>query len=154
MLIKTKYFGEINLEDEKIITFDEGIMGFEEFKKYTIIYDIESKEKNTISWLQSVENPGLALPVINPFIITETYNPIVNDDILDSIGELKEEDIVVLLALTVPSDIKKMTANLKAPFIINSATKKGCQIIVENQDYQIKYPIYEQIEQMKKKKGE
>ncbi len=154
MLIKTKYFGDIDLNDDKIITFEQGIMGFEEYKRYTILFDMEEEDKPAISWLQSVEEQGLALPVINPFHVKPDYNPIVEDEILKPIGEINEQNLVILLSLTVPSDIEKLSANLKAPFIINSDTRKGCQIIVENQDYEVKYNIYKAVKQLKEEKGE
>lgn len=154
MRFMTKHFGEIELGEEKIITFENGIMGFEDLRKYTILFDIESDEKPIISWLQSVEEPGLAIPVINPLYVKEDYNPTVEDELLTSLGELNDDNILVLLSITVPSDITKMTSNLKAPFIINSDTRKGCQVIVENSDYPVKYSVYEAIEKIKKTKGE
>ncbi len=154
MLIQTKYFGKIDLEESKIITFDQGIMGFEECKQYTILYDIEDGENPAISWLQSTQEPGLALPVINPFIIKPDYNPVVEDELLKPLGEINEDNLVLLLTVTVPADIKNMSVNLKAPFIINVDTRKGRQAIVENQDYEIKYKVYDIIQKTKGKKGE
>lgn len=154
MRFMTKHFGEIELGEDKLLTFENGIMGFENFKKYTILFDIESGEKPIISWIQSVEEPELAIPVINPLLIKEDYNPTVEDELLTSLGQLTDENLVVLLSLTVPSDITKVTANLKAPFIINADTKKGCQVIVENNDYPVKYNVYDVVEKMKKTKGE
>lgn len=154
MRFMTKHFGEIELGEEKIINFDNGIMGFEDYKRYTILFDIESGEKPVISWLQSIEEPGLAIPVINPLYVREDYNPTVEDELLTSLGELNDENIIVLLSITVPSDITKMTSNLKAPFIINSDTRKGCQVIVENSDYPVKHNVYESLEKIKKTKGE
>lgn len=154
MLIQTKHFGKIDLEESKIITFDQGIMGFEECKQYTILYDIEDGQNPAISWLQSIEEPSLALPVINPFIIKSDYNPVVEDELLKPLGEINEENLVLLLTVTVPTDVQKMSVNLKAPFIINANTRKGCQAIVENQDYDIKYKVYDIIQKSKGKKGE
>lgn len=154
MLIKTKYFGDISLEEDKIITFSQGIMGFEDFKRYTILFDVEEGDKSSISWLQSLDEQGLALPVINPFHVKPDYNPIVEDEILKPIGEINEQNLVILLSLTVPTDLEKMSVNLKAPFIINSDTRKGCQIIVENQDYEVKYNVYDALKQLKEEKGE
>lgn len=154
MLIQTKHFGKIDLEESKIITFDQGIMGFEECKQYTILYDIEDGQNPAISWLQSIEEPSLALPVINPFIIKSDYNPVVEDALLKPLGEINEENLVLLLTVTVPTDVEKMSVNLKAPFIINADTRKGCQAIVENQDYDIKYKVYDIIQKSKGKKGE
>ena len=63
-----------------------------------------------------------------------------------------EENTAIFLTLTVPSDITKMTTNLKAPIIINADTKKGCQVIAENPEYVVKYNIYDVIQKMKEKK--
>lgn len=154
MLVKTKYFGEIDLTEDKIIEFEKGIMGFEEFKKYTILYDNEDEKKGNIMWFQSVEEPALALPVINPLYVKEDYNPDVNEEVLVPLGEFTEDNLCILLTLTVPADIKKTTANLKAPLIINADTKKGCQAIVDNQDYEVRYNVYEAVQKMKKENGE
>ncbi|MDD6208114.1 MAG: flagellar assembly protein FliW [Clostridiales bacterium] len=154
MLVKTKYFGEIDLSEDKIITMENGLMGFEEYKQYTILYNNEGEGQPNISWLQSVEEPALALPVINPFLVKSDYNPVVEDEVLKSLGELNEENLAIFLVLTVPAKPEEVTANLKAPVIINADTRKGCQIIVENKDYVIKYKVYEAIQKIKKEKGE
>ncbi len=140
------------MDEKKIITFEHGLMGFEDCKNYTIIYD--SERPKAICWLQSIEEPALAFPVTNPEHIYKDYKPIVDDEILQTIGELKDENLVILLTVTVPSDIKKVSANLKAPLVINSDTKKAIQIIAENPEYQIKHNIYEAVQTMKKAKGE
>ncbi|SHO48744.1 flagellar assembly protein FliW [Anaerocolumna xylanovorans] len=154
MFIKTKYFGEIDLEEDKIIEFPQGVMGFEEYIKYTILYDIEEGEKPMISWLQCVEEPGLAIPVMNPLYVKADYNPTIEDALLTPLGEISDENALVLVTITVPEDKTKVTVNLKAPFIINSDTRKGCQIIVENNDYPVRYNIYEVIRKMKEVGGE
>ncbi|MBO5354376.1 MAG: flagellar assembly protein FliW [Lachnospiraceae bacterium] len=154
MLIKTRYFGEIDVDDQKVITFDEGLIGFENLKKFTLIYNNETEESSVITWLQSLDEPRMALPVISPFYVKKDYNPVVEDEVLAGLGELQPENTVIFLTLTVPSDITRMTTNLKAPIIINAETKKGCQVIAENADYVVKYNIYEVIQKMKEKKGE
>lgn len=151
MLIKTRCFGEIDLEEDKILTFDNGILGFEDYKRYTILFNNEDGRTQIISWLQCVDEEMLAIPVINPLLVKEDYNPIIEDELFKSLGDLNDDNLLVLLTMTIPSDLEKMTANLKAPLIINSDTKKGCQIIVENKDYEIKYKVYEVL---KKKKGD
>ena len=67
MLVRTRHFGEVELDENKIIYFDQGILGFTECKKYTILYDNEKGERPDITWLQSIEEPALAIPVISPF---------------------------------------------------------------------------------------
>lgn len=149
MLVKTRYFGEIDLTDEKVITLDRGLMGFEKYKKFTILYDCEKEGGANISWFQSIEDSSLALPVVNPLIVKEDYNPVVEDELLAGIGEITEENLVILLTMTVPSDVKEMSVNLKAPIIINADTRKGVQLIVENQDYEVKYKVYDVLKNKK-----
>lgn len=140
MRIDTKYFGNIEIGEEKIIHFENGVLGFEDYKEYTILYDNE-KEKSFFSWLQSIEESSLAFPIVNPFNVVENYNPQINDDMLESIGGLPDEDTIVFLMATIPEDVKQASVNMKAPLIINASSRKGVQIIVEGQEYEIKHKL-------------
>lgn len=153
MLVMTKHFGEIELDEDKIISFDQGILGFENYKRYTLLYDNEKGERPNISWLQSIEEASLSIPVISPFLIKEDYNPEIEDELLKPLGTLTEDNILVLTSITVPSDANKISANFKAPFIINTDTKKGIQVIADNSDYDIKYYFYEKLKEIKLAKG-
>jgi flagellar assembly factor FliW len=149
MKICTKLFGEIEVQEDKIITFDLGIIGFNDFKKFMIIHELEKEDKN-ILWLQSLDEPDYAIPVVNPLSIVNEYNPIIEDEILNPLGNLNEDNMLVLVSLTVPSDITKMSINLKAPIIINAETKAAIQIIADNEAYVVKYPVYEKLKALKK----
>ena len=107
-----------------------------------------------VSFLQSMEEPLLVIPVMNPLVVKEDYNPTVDDELLKPIGDPSDEDMMVVVSMTVPTDIKKMTVNLKAPFIINTKDRKGAQIIVDNPEYEIRFPIYDILEANKQKAGE
>ena len=148
MLVKTRFFGEVDLPEEKILTFEHGLIGLGEYIKFTILNDCD-KEDSNISWLQSVEEPSFALPVIKPWLVKEDYNPVVEDELLKHIGELTEENLVILTTMTVPEDVKQMSVNLKAPIIINADTRKGAQIICENDDYEVKYKVYDVLNEKK-----
>ena len=140
MKIDTKYFGNIEIGEEKIIHFENGVLGFEDYKDYTILYDNE-KEKSFFSWLQSIEESSLAFPIVNPFNVVENYNPQINDDMLESIGGISDEDTVVFLMATIPEDVKQASVNMKAPLIINASSRKGVQVIAEGQEYEIKHKL-------------
>ena len=152
MVAQTRLFGEVTIDDDKVLDFPNGIIGIEDKHKFAIIYDVEKGEDTAIRWLQSMEDPYLALPVIEPFAILEEYNPIIEDALLEPIDNPKDEDIIVLLTLIISSDVTKVTANMTAPIVINSATCKGGQIIVENPEYESKFNVYNAIQ--KKKAGE
>lgn len=154
MIAKTKFFGEVELDDDKILEFPNGIIGFEEYKRYAILYDIEKEDETRISWLQSLDEPLLALPVVDPLGVTSEYAPMIEDELLKPLNDPADEDLIFLLILTVPSDMKKVTANMKAPIIINAKERKGVQLIVENADYPVKFNVYESVQKMKEKAGE
>ena len=156
MLVKTKHFGDVALDESKVIIFEEGIMGLEGLTKYALIFDEEEGKEPTIYWLQSLEDPTIALPVVSPFIIKADYNPLVQQQLLEPLGEISEDGagLFVLLTLTIPKEVKNITANLKAPFVINSDTQKGCQIIAENEDYDIKFRIYDILQEKNAKELE
>ena len=110
MKVQTKWFGEIDTTQDKIITFDKGIIGFENFKEFTIVVDAQKDAQNTIMWLQSVEEPSLALPVIKPEVIKEDYDPLVEDELIKTLGDdIANAYLAVYVTLTVPSDLTKMT---------------------------------------------
>lgn len=142
MKINTKVFGEVEIADDKIIHFPSGIVGFPELTEFTLLHD-EEKGVGSIHWLQSIQEPGFAMPVMDPLLVCPDYNPEVDDELLKPLGGLDPEEILVLVTVTVPSDLKKMSVNLRGPVIINAAAKKACQVIVEGENYQVKYPIYE-----------
>ena len=90
------------------------------------------------------------MPVMDPLTVAPDYNPEVDDEILKPIGELSPEETLVLVTVTVPSDITKMTVNLRGPIVINAKERKACQVILEGEQYLVKFPIYEIL---KSKKG-
>ncbi|MCR5273617.1 MAG: flagellar assembly protein FliW [Lachnospiraceae bacterium] len=149
MKAKTRLFGEIDIDDGKIIKLVNGIIGFPEFKNFALIFDEEKKEGATIMWLQCMDEPEFALPVIEPLKIMPDYNPTVEDDLLTPLGELNEENTFVLITITVPKDIKEMSVNLRAPFIINTDNNIGSQLIIED-NLPVRYKIYDLL----KKEGE
>ena len=151
MQIKTKDFGEVTIDDDKIIDFPNGIVGFPDLVQFTLIHD-EEKGKDSIHWLQSIQEPAFAMPVIDPLLVCPDYNPEVEDELLKNIGELQPEETLILVTVTVPKDLTKMSVNLRGPIVINAAEKKATQVIVDGDEYPVKYPIYDVFN--KKKAGE
>ncbi len=76
-------------------------------------------------------------------LVKEDYNPEVDDELLKPLGDLRQEDVLVLVTLTVPQDLTKMTVNLKGPVIINSRNRIACQSIIDGEQYKVKFPIYD-----------
>ena len=151
MRIETKLFGEIDVDESKLITFVSGIVGFPDLKDFLLVHDTESSQ--SIRWLQSIQEPAFAMPVIDPLFIMPDYNPNVEDELLKPLDIKDEDDTLVLVTITVPHDLTKMSVNLKAPIIINGNSRLANQIITDD-DYMVKYPIYEILQAAKERAGE
>lgn len=142
MTLQTKVFGEVTIEEEKIITFPGGIIGFPDLTQFALLHD-EEDGIETIHWLQSLQEPAFAMPVMDPLLVKEDYNPEVDDELLNVLGEWEQDELLVLVTVTVPQELKKMTVNLKGPILVNSLNRKACQVIVEGDEYQVKFPVYD-----------
>ena len=150
MEITTRIFGTIEIDEQKIIHFPSGIIGFPQLTDFALVFDEEKGTEAPIRWLQSLQETEFALPVMDPLLVAKDYNPQVEDDYLLPLGEMTAEDVLVLVTVTVPKDLTKMSVNLQAPIVINAETKKATQIIVNAETYPIKYYIYEILQEMKK----
>lgn len=148
MKIKTRFFGEVEIDSNKVIKFKDGIPGFENLKEFLFMTDED--DKNTFYWLQSIEDIDIVFTLFNVFNFMPEYNPNVEKDMLEDLGDFKEEDLVVYCIATIPRDVKEMSINLKAPIVINLANNKAKQIICSNEEYSIKHYIYKEL----KKAGE
>jgi flagellar assembly factor FliW len=142
MTITTKVFGEVTIDEERIINFPGGIIGFPDLTQFAMLHD-EEDGVASIHWLQSIQEPGFAMPVMDPLIVKENYNPEVDDELLKPLGEIKPDELLVLVTVSVPQDLTKMTVNLKGPIIINAGNRTACQAIVEGDEYKVKFPIYD-----------
>ncbi len=149
MKADTRLFGEIDIAEDKIITLENGMIGLPDYRRFALIFDEGAEKKAFVMWLQSMDDPETAFPVMQPNLVKEDYNPTVNEEMLSPLGVLTDENTYVLVILTARADVKQTSVNLKAPIIINTDTKKGCQIIIDG-DYPVKYRIYEAAQGKKK----
>jgi len=132
--INTTRFGEIEIEESKIITFPLGIPGFADLKRYILI-----DYKDPIKWLHAVDDPDVAFIVINPFDLFPDYSVDIQDDVQSFLGIKKPTDLVILNILTVTN--QGITANLKGPLVMNSANFQAAQILLDDEKYLFKTPL-------------
>lgn len=149
MKLKTRHFGEIEIEEANIVTFKQGIFGFSSLCKHIVLYD-DSSEGNPFAWLQSIEEEEFCLPLISPLQWFPSYSPEIEDELVASIGELDESLLDVYTVVVIPEKIEDMTTNLKAPILINRETKQGIQVIADNDEYQLRHNLYEYMKDDKK----
>ena len=152
MKLTTREFGEVEVDDNKIIDFPNGIIGFPDLKRFTLMHD-EKESASTIMWLQSIDEPEFALPVMDPLIVCPDYKPMIDKNGVTELGELDDQEMLVLVTVTVPHDLTKMTVNLMGPIIINTKDMKASQNIVDNEEYPVKFPIYDILKKNKEAKG-
>ena len=142
MKLNTRNFGELDIDEEKIIAFPEGLPGFEEEKEFIIINNDD--EENPFCWLQSVNNPDLAFVIVNPFLIFSDYSVDISETVQEKLKIKDEKDVAVYSIVVVPEDLKKMTANLLGPIVINIRERLGKQVILDDPRYTTKHYIFPQ----------
>jgi flagellar assembly factor FliW len=151
MLLNTKHFGEIEIDESKIITFKEGIPGFENLQRYIVLYN--GDETSPFRWLQCVDDGQLAFAVINPFMILGNYDIEISEETVASLNIESITDVMVLAIVVVPEDPNKMTMNLKAPVIINTKNNCGMQVVLDTDMYSVRHYIVEELRRQEVKTG-
>ncbi len=141
MELQTKLFGTVQVGDDKLITFADGLPGFEQLHDFVMIVPEQTKP---FYWLQSTEE-DIALPLIDPFIVDPDYSPLIDDEQVELLHISSENDLIVMAVAVIPSDVTAMTANLLAPILINSVSGEGIQAICENDDYEVRQSIYKAV---------
>lgn len=141
MKLITTYHGVIEYNEEDVITFKKGLPGFENLKKFIIV---PFEDNEVFSVLISIEDMEVGIPVTSPFHVDETYEFKLSDERINELNVNSHEEILVLNTVTLNSDMKNITINMKAPIIINIKGKIGEQIILDNEKYRIKEPLFKE----------
>lgn len=142
MIIKTKFWGEADIDESKILTFANGLIGFEIFRKYIII---PHENDHNFSWLQSVENRFLCFLITTPMSFMFDYLIEISDDTVASLNITSAEDVVVYCMVTVPEDPLKISANLSGPLVLNVSNFTGEQVVVMDPKYSVKHYVIDEL---------
>lgn len=141
--IQTSRFGIVQCAEEDLILFPEGILGFADLRHFVLVDDPSDE---IFAWLQSCEIPQIAFPVLEPELFTTNYQLNLTKHDLESL-ELKTATGVRSFAIiTVPEDPTQMTANLKAPVVINVAKRMARQIVLQDNNLAIREPIFAKLQ--------
>ena len=144
MLINSEHFGNIEIPDEEIISFPDGLYAFEDLKRWALLG--KTDEESSFMWLHAIDDPKVCFVVIDPFVFKKDYAPEPDDGVLARIGTENTADLRVLSIVTVPDDISRMTANLKSPILINSAKNIAVQMVMDSDKYGYKHCILEEMQ--------
>lgn len=142
MKINTKYHGEKVIDEKSIITFPQAIPGFPDEKKF-IVLSLDDEGEFLV--LQSLVNSQLAFIITNPFSFFKEYDFTLENHVVELLEIESEKDIVVFSILTVHDPFNKTTANLQAPVVVNNKKRLAKQVILSNQDYHTKHPLFEKV---------
>lgn len=143
MVVKTERFGDLEVAEEEILHFPEGILGFEHLKRYVEV--APRGQDSDVRVLQAVDDPAVGFIVVDPLTFRPDYQPRFQEDDLrvlecDDPGRLR-----VLTILTVPEDPRQMTANLMAPVVINVEKGLGRQVVQAESEYAIRHNVLEEL---------
>ncbi|WP_078414318.1 flagellar assembly protein FliW [Priestia abyssalis] len=141
MKIETKYHGQVEINQEDIVTFEQGIPGFEEEQQFIIL---SLDEEGTFQILQSIKTPRLGFVITNPFPFFKEYDFVIEENYIEQLELESAEQAATYVILTVAENFNESTANLQAPVIINSKNKKGKQIILTGTSYHTKHHLFQQ----------
>ena len=139
MEIVSHIHGIMVYEADEIITFEKGIPGFQNLKKFFIK---EIGEDSPFSILQSIEDKEIGFILISPFLVYENYEINLSEEITNNLKISSSNEVLLYSIVTLSSNTKEITANLKAPIVINLNTKKAEQYIIDKDTYKIKEKIF------------
>jgi flagellar assembly factor FliW len=140
--ISTTRFGDISIDESRVVQMKEGMLGFEHLKRYVLL----TQDKETpFLWFQSVDDGSIAFVVIHSFVVKPDYEPVISDDEVKllEIASPGPEDVVVLSVVTIRSDPFKVTANLRAPIVVNAKKMLAKQVVLVEEDYPVQYSLTE-----------
>ena len=140
MKLDTLRFGEIDIDEGKIFESKLPIIGFDTHKCFAII---EPNKESIFKWLQSIEDPALAFPIISVTMLDYDYSIDVSDNVLETLDIKDVEDVLVMNITSIPQDDPEATTiNLLAPLLFNVKNGLAGQIILSGSGYEISYPMF------------
>ncbi len=136
MNVQTTRFGVVEIEDDKVISFPTGLLGFSSYKRYVLL---QPDEDAIFFWLQSVDAPELAFVVTDPSMWASEYEVPIRRDQMDELGLGKIEEAQVLVIVNKRGEA--LTANLQGPLIVNTRHLKGQQLVLADKKWSTRFEI-------------
>ncbi|MGC9932990.1 flagellar assembly protein FliW [Priestia aryabhattai] len=140
MKISTSYHGDIEIDNQQILTFNQGIPGFLEETEFVIL---PLPEAEAFQVLQSIQTKEVAFIITDPFQFFLDYDFQLEPQEIEKLQLQQAEDAAVYVLLTMSDSVEKITANLQAPVIINTKQQLAKQVILMNTAYETKHRIFE-----------
>jgi flagellar assembly factor FliW len=150
MLVQTVNFGSLEIPENKVVTFNEGLPGFPQIHRFAVI---ELEALNPFQYLQSLDEPPISLFIINPFLIDPGYEFRLTDSDMEDVRSTNSAELTVYAVATIPEDPGGATINLMAPIVINDRDRRGKQVILHESRYSVKHPLLHGVRQEEAKAG-
>jgi flagellar assembly factor FliW len=129
----------MDVNESELIHMKGAILGFESYSRFVLL--IHDRNHTPLWWLQSADDANLAFVVVNPLVIKPDYNPIFSEADLEFLKIEKTEDIAFMAIVTVRADPLRVTANLRAPILVNAANRTASQVILNDPSHPIQYDV-------------
>ncbi|MDR2088384.1 MAG: flagellar assembly protein FliW [Clostridiales Family XIII bacterium] len=138
MDVATRDFGIIQIEDDSIYAFPQGVYGFEDVDSFAVFMHEEAGV--SFVYLQAVRSAHPCFLVFSPWDMLPGYDPRVSDEDLRFFGVDSEKDLIFLVIATVPADdVRKLSVNAKSPVVLNPLRMVGRQVILLNEEYTVRH---------------
>lgn len=144
MQIQTSRFGAVEITTEDLIQFPEGILGFNELRQFVLLDDPSDE---IFAWLQSCEEADVAFPLLEPELFAPSYVVQLAKHDLEVLGLQSQQGVRCFAIITIPQDPTQMTANLKAPIVINVDQRLARQCVLQDNQLAIREPIFTRLQQ-------
>jgi flagellar assembly factor FliW len=142
VIIKTGRFGQLSIKASEQILFPNGILGFPDLKKFCLV---DPGDDTLIVWLQSLDEPSIAFPALEPKIFKPEYAARLSAHELRDLKLEMVHQSAVFSILTIPEDVSQMTANLKAPIVINLKEQIAKQVVLQEAEYSIQHSMFKEL---------
>lgn len=140
MKTQTRYFGEVEYEQDELLTFEKGLFGFEDEHSFLLI---PFSDAGTLFSMQSVQTPELAFTLMHPFSLDAGYAPVLREEELKELKAEKSEDLYYYVMCTVKKPVDESTVNMKCPVAINPDTRGAVQVILEDDKWEMRHKLSE-----------
>ena len=138
--IYTSRFGEIEVDEAKIVHFKDGIPAFEDEHEFIIL---PYEEESPYYFMQSLRSPDLAFLLTIPFLFFNDYSFEIDDETIKELDIKNQDDVFYYSMITIPNgSVRYMTANLLAPIVVNSENMRAKQVVLEKSQYTTKHRLF------------
>ena len=126
LAIESTRFGKIEIDESIVLEFDAGMIGFPEHRRYDIL---KQRDDSVFMWLHSIDDGGLAFPIVLPWVFHWDYEVKLSDDDMAAIGVERADQISIYCVVSVGADVRKATINLFSPIVVNNEDRRARQVI-------------------------